>query len=212
MSKYVFLYKENSDDRDCVAYIENKPMRFECGHYFGGVILHGACYSGGAFADYEDIKTILTKEEYNQLINFNKEIGELGHGIEKGDERYQKGVELCNSIQNVYDKLLSEENDKLFAEVVEEEKEYLMDEYGLDEDDVEQIFDEYGLDYRDRGIVGCVFDDVEEMGYEEANSLGYVDQNGVASRYFDYKHFGEDLLMEEQYVELSDGRVVYLNY
>lgn len=212
MRKYIFLYKDNSEDRDCCAYIEASPMRWECGHYFGSVTLHGACYSGGNFAPYENIKTVLTEDEYNQLVKFNEEINALGFGITKGDERYNRGVELCNAIQPVYDKLLSAENEKLFGEVIEEEKEYLMDEYGFDEEDIEQIFDEYYLDYRDRGIVGCVFDSAYDLGYEEAYSMGYVDDNFIVERYFDFEKFGEDLLEEERYLELSDGRCVCLNY
>ena len=213
MSKYVFLYKDNAEDRDSCAYIVAKPMRWECGHYFGSVILHGACYSGHDFAPYEDIKTVLTENEYNQLVRFNEGIKALGFGISEGDEKYNKGVELCEAIQPVYDKLLSEENEELFAEIVEEEKEYLMDEYGFDEDDIEQIFNNYYLDYRDRSIVGSVFSDTYDLGYEEAWSLGYISNNdSVVERYFDFEKFGEDLLEEEQYVELKDGRVVYLMY
>lgn len=212
MSKYIFLYKENTEDRDSCAYVEASPMRWECNHYFGSVILHGACYSKHDFASYEDIKTVLTENEYNQLIRFNEEINTLGYGIVKGDERYNKGVELCKAIQPVYDKLISVENEELFNEVIEEEKEYMMDEYGFDENDIEQIFDEYYLDYRDRGIVSCVFSDTYDLGYEEAYSLGYVERNSVAERYFDFDQFGKDLLEEEQYIELNDGRVVYLNY
>ena len=212
MSGYVFLYKENTEDRDCCAYIETKPMRWECNHYFGSVILHGACYSGHTFAPYEDIKTVLTEDEYNQLIKFNEEINALGFGIVKGDKRYNKGVELCNAIQPVYDKLLSEENEELFEEVVEEEKEYLMDEYNLDEEDVEHIFENYGLDYRDRSVVGYVFNDTYDLGYEEAFSLGYIREDTFVERYFNFEKFGEDLLEEENYLELSDGRVVSLMY
>ena len=212
MSKYVFLYKDNSDDRDCCAYVEVKPMRFECGHYFGSVILHGACYSGHNFASYEDIETVLTEDEYNQLIKFNEEIKALGYGIAEGDKRYDKGVELCKSIQFVYDKLLSKENEEFFAKIVEEEKEFLMDEYNLVEEDVECIFNHYGLDYRDRSIVSYVFEDAYDLGYEEAFSLGYIREDTFIERYFDFEKFGEDLLEEEQYLELNDGRVVYLNY
>lgn len=213
MGKYIFLYKENTEDRDCCAYIESRAERFECNHYFGSVILHGACYSKHDFANYEDIKTVLTENEYNQLVKFNEDINNLGYGITKGDDRYNKGIELCKAIQPIYDKLLSEENEDFFNEIIEEEKEYLMDEYGFDEDDIKQIFDEYYLDYRDRGIVSCVFEDTEDLGYEEAYSLGYVDNNNsVASRYFDFKKFGEDLLQEEQYIQLADGRCICLNY
>lgn len=207
----VFLYKENVDDRDSCAYIEVSPERFECGHYFGSVTLHGACYCGHDFAKYKDIKTVLTEEEYKQLIEFSKNISDLGYGITKGDERYNKGIELCKAIQPIYDKLLSEENEKFFEEIVEEEKEYLMDEYGFDEEDIEQIFDEYNLDYKDRGIVGCVYDDTYDLGYNEAFGCGYIDSE-IAERYFDFEKFGEDLLEDDSYIQLTDGRCVTLNY
>lgn len=213
MSK-VFLYKENSEDRDCCAYIEDIPMRFECGHYFGRVNLQGACYSGGDFADYANIKTILTEEEYNQLIAFNETINNLGYGIKNEDERYDKGIELCKGIQSVYDKLLSDENKKLFEKVQEEEKEYMMKEYNLDEEEIEKIFNEYYLEYRDRGIISCVFADAYDCGYEEAWSYGFIDNNNeVQKKYFDFEKFGQDLADEgERYLELDDGRIVVLNY
>ena len=78
----------------------------------------------------------------------------------------------------------------------------------------EKIFNEYYLDYRDRGIIGSVFSDSSDLGYEEAWSLGYI-KNGdtISERYFDYDKFGEDLVNEdENYLELDDGRVVSLNY
>lgn len=209
----VFLYKDNSEDRDCCAYIEANPMRWECNHYFGNVILHGACYSKHKFAPYEDIKTILTEDEYNQLSKFNDEINDLGFGITKGDERYNKGVELCKSIQPIYDKLLSKEAEEFFEQIQVEEREYLMDEYSLDDDDIDMIFDNYSLSYRDRGVVGYVFNDAYDLGYEEAWALGYVNHNDyISEKYFDFEAFGEDLANDEYHCELSDGRIVSLNY
>ena len=215
MREYIFLYKNNTEDRDCCVYIKAKAERFECGHYFGGVSLNGACYSGHNFANYEDIKTVLTEDEYNQLIKFDKDIHELGYGITKGDERYNKGIELCKAIQPVYDKLLSAENEEFFNEIQEEEKEYLMDKYNLDEDDIETIFDNYSLDYRDRGIVGYIYEDTYDLGYETAYSLGYVNDNDstIVQRYFDFEKFGEDLVNDDEcYCQLADGRCVSLNY
>ena len=114
---------------------------------------------------------------------------------------------------SIIEKLESEENQALFEEVIEEEKEYLMDEYNLDEDDIETIFDNYGLDYRDRGVVGYVFKDAYDCGYEEAWSLGYVNNNdSIASRYFDFEAFGEDVADDECHCKLADGRIVSLNY
>lgn len=122
-------------------------------------------------------------------------------------------MELCSNIYPIYEKLLSEENDDLFKKVIEEEKEYLLDEYNLDDEDVELIFDNYMLDYRDRGIVGYVFEDTYELGYEEAFSLGYIkNDDSIIERYFDFEKFGEDLLEDEDYLELADGRCVRLNY
>lgn len=214
MSKYLFLYREkDSDDRDCCAYIEAKNPRWECNHYFGSITLHGACYSGHDFLSYDEIETVLTKAEYEELIAYDKAINDLGYGIKKGDERYNKGIELSKGIQHIFDKLNSNEAKEFQEHIIESEIEYLKDEYSLSDEDIEKIFDEYYLDYRDRGIVGCVFNDSSDLGYEEAWSLGYI-KNGdtIAERYFDYEKFGEDLLEDENYLELDDGRVVSLNY
>ena len=194
MSKYIFLFKESgTDDRDCVRYVDLEDLKNNHVCIDGKFNVHGACYSMSLKeedADYENITTILTEEEYKMLCN-------------------PVGQDLTKIIK----KLESKENENLFNEVIEEEKEYLMDEYGFDEEDIEYIFDEYYLDYRDRGIISCVFDDVYDLGYEEAYSLGYVDnRNSIVERYFDFEKFGEDLLEEEQYVQLRNGRCVYLNY
>lgn len=208
----VFLYRvKDSNDRDCCAYIENRPMRFECDHYFGRVAIHGSCYWGGEFANYDEIETVLSREEYQALIDFSKAIDQLGCCIERGDERYQKGLNLCADVQHVYDKLKSDEAREFFNKIWQSEKEFLMNEYDLDEDDIEDILDNYCCEYLDRSIVGCVFDSVKECGEEEAYSLGYVQRNTVVERYFDFEKFGEDLLEDEPYHELNDGRVVYLN-
>lgn len=215
MSKYIFLYREkDSDDRDCCAYIEPQP-RFECSHYFGSIILHGACYCKHDFAPYEDVETILAKNEYQALIDFNKAIDELGYGIKEGDDRFKRGMALCADIAPIIAKLESDEG-KAFAEkIFESEAEYLMNEFNLDEDDVEYIFDNYGLDYRDRGVVGGIYSDTEDLGYEEAWSLGYISGKGdsIMDRYFDYAKFGEDLVNDDEcYLELRDGRCVRIEY
>lgn len=214
MKEYIFLYRiKNTSDRDACAYIENKALRWECDHYFGGVNLHGSCYCGHEWAQYEDIETILTEEEYNALKKFDKDINSLGFSITKGDDRYLSGIWLCESIQPIFDKLNSEEAQEFFNQIWEEEKEYLMNEYSLDEEDINTITDAYYLPYRDRSIVGYVYRNTEDLGYEEAYSMGYIsNDNSVTTRYFDYAAFGEDLAREEGYCELPDGRVVSLMY
>ena len=215
MAKKMFLFKiVDSDDRDCVGYIETNPMKFACGHYFSSPAVCGANYFTHNFPKYEEIRTILAEKEYAQLIEFACKIKALGFGIKEGDERYQRGAELCKAIQPVYDRLNSAENSELFDEIWEEEKEYLYDEYGLDDDECEEIADEYAGDYRDRGIVCCVYDDAEDCGREEAIGYGYVEYgNVIQEKYFDYEKFGQDLADDDEgYYELSDGRIVRLSY
>lgn len=195
---YTFLYKDNTDDRDCVAYIDLKDLKENhlcCDGHFNK---HGACYLMSLMDDgrygtpYEDIETIiLTEDEYHRLCN-------------------PEGQDLTGIIN----KLESDENQKLFQKVIEEEVNWMEDEYGLDKYDIKDIFDEYYLDYRDRGIIGCVFKDAYECGYEEAYSLGYIDnKNDLTSRYFDFEQFGEDLVRDDSYYcQLRDGRIVCLSY
>lgn len=214
MSKHVFIYKDqNTEDRDCVKYIDINRNKFECEHYFTSIGLTGACFSMSLKIDeidFDNITSILTKEEFIQIDQFNNAISELGYGIKEGDERYLKGISLHNSIKPIIEKLKSKENDELFQQVQEEEKEYLKEEYSLNDEEIEFIFDNYGLDYRDRGIVGTIFSDIEEAAEEEAEQLGYVTKEN--ERYFNYEKFGEDLLENEQYQELPDGRIIYYMY
>lgn len=210
----LFLYKiKDTNDRDCVVYIDDEPAKFECGHYFSSINFYGACWSGTDFAPYNEIKTILTKSEYNLLIKFDKQIKELGYGIKVGDKRYKRGIWLRKDIQPVFDKLKSAENQELFEEVWEEEKEILMNDYAFSENDIDTILEEYPYDYRDRSIVSCVFDDAYDCGYAEAEALDIIPRiRGFNySRYFDFEKFGEDLCEDECYVELDDGRIVRLS-
>lgn len=214
MSRYVFLYKDkNSDDRDCVKYIKDDPARFECDHYFGGINLCGAFFSTGfnyEKSNYDNVITILTRKEFDRLIQFNEDIHNLGYGIKKGDDRYISGLALIEEIKPIFDKLNSDGNAMLFEKIAEEETEYLMAEYGLSEDDIQEIFSNYGLDYRDRGVISYIFNSIDDCAEEEAESLGYVTRDN--ERWFDYEKFGSDLLEEERYLELSDGRVAAMNY
>lgn len=91
--------------------------------------------------------------------------------------------------------------------------EYLKEEYNLSDRNIEEILNEYTEDFRDRSIVNYVYDDSEEAGREEAWQLGYLDNDSISSKYFDYKKFGEDLVENDEYfMELCDGRVVSLSY
>lgn len=185
----VFFFKENdTNDRDCVKYLRLDN---------GAPSVCGACFWGmwGEYPAYESVTTILTEYEYNALC-------------------HDKAADNDNDLSPIFDKLRSEENDKLFEQVQQEEIEYLMDEYNLDEQEVLDIFEDYSEPYRDRGIVGCVYNDAYDLGYEMASEYGYICNDNLANmeRYFDFEKFGEDLTDDYYYYELSDGRIVSLNY
>lgn len=191
----LFLYRlKNSEDRDACAYIDEIPSSFECGHYFSGVGIQGACYCDGEFASYEEIETILTKNEYEMLLKFNEDIKQLGYGIKEGDLRYIQGVDLIKDIQVVYDKLQSEEAEKFEEKIMDDEKEIMMDEWNLSEEDIEDILSDYTLDYKDRSIIGYVYDDAEELAENEIEQC--FDIPNFLENYIDYSKFGEDLLEE----------------
>jgi len=214
MSNYIFLYKENNtDDKDCVKYLEiNKIGTFQCDHYFRGIHLYGACFSSDLEfkqIDFNNITSILTKDEFKQLDEYNKAINELGYEIKINDARYTKGIELYNNIKSILDKLLTKENEELFNKVIEEEKEWLKENYALNDDDIFDIYDVYTLDFKDRDIVHYVYNNIDECSQKEAESLGYANESN--SRWFDFELFGSELLEEEHFLELNNGQIVLLN-
>lgn len=189
--KYVFVYKENdTDDRDCVKYIDINDLRARRTDCINKFISHGACFCSSFKEEvpYEEITTVLSEEEYKALCNPTSDM----------------------DFEKIIDKLLSEENERLFEQIIEEEIEYLQEEFSLDREDIEFVFDNYYLDYRDRAIVGGIYEDVEELGREYIYSTGGLEE--WLENYFDFGRFGEDLLDNDQYLLLEDGRVVYLMY
>lgn len=209
----LFLYRlKDSDDRDACAYIRNNYFPFECGHYFSAEQPCGACYSGREFPAYDEIETILTQTEYETFLKINEAVRNLGYGIEKDDDRYKAGMMLRRLAEPIMQRLKSQDASDFYQEICASEEEWLMEEYGLSFDDIVKIFEHYGLDYHDRAVVSCVFSDIDECAEEEAYSLGWINHDSYSSRYFDFEAFGNDLLQEESYLELDDGRIVYLNY
>ena len=210
--KYFIAKIKNDDDRDCVKYIEFGG--FECGHYFSLFHICGACFCGFEkelydmiVNNFDELETILTQDDFIKLFKADKELRDLGYGITRGDDRYNKGMEIINSVQYIEDKLKSNENKELFEKVVNDEKIYCMKKWDLTSSEVDYIFKEYDEIYQDRGIIGCVFEDRDEMAEEEKISFGYENQ-----KYFDNEAFAEDLLENDYYLELESGKIVSLNY
>ena len=210
----VFFFAEKEEHRDRVKYIDVSG-RDET----SGLSICGACFAGMTNDEreklkYEDVVTFLTEEEFNAIVEFDKAIDDLCYSNSRKEkpELHVKAVLLTEAVKPIFEKLESDENlDFFYQEIVSEEIEYIKDEYNLSRDDIVDIFDNYGQDYRDRGIVCCVFDDVEDLGREEAASMGAVEEH--YEQYFDFKAFGNDLLQDDEcYVELSDDRIVKLSY
>lgn len=195
MRNYIFLYRtKEANDRDCCAYIsidDLKVVRICSDRKFN---VHGACYSsslGGDYSNYsyEEIDTILTEEQYNRLVN----------PMENDD------------LTDIIETLTSEQADEFFAKIVESEREYIGEEYGLSQEEIDDIFNEYYLDYRDRAIIGYVWRDYEELAQEYLEGCYTIPD--FLEGYIDYKSFGEDMVRNgERYYELDDGRIVEMNY
>ena len=210
----IFLAKiKNDDDRDVVKYIEFNG--FECGHYFSGLHVCGACFYGFekelkeiVEKEYDKLETILTREEFLKLFDINDRLKELGYGIEKDSERYNKGLAIIQEYKDIIEtRLLNKENELLFEKVINDEKEYLKETYDLTDELIEEIYDNYFGDYSDRAIVSYVWNDIDELVEEEKFELGYEN-----IKYFVDDAFGRDLLDSEYYYELSDGRIVSYSY
>lgn len=202
MSK-TFLYRTKAaDDRDCCAYIDIADLERLHTCIDGKFNIYGACYSmslGGRYSDhhnanlaYSEVDTILTEEQYNRLLN------------PKAGDDYTDIIKTLTSIEAA----------DFYEKIIESEAEYIQEEYGLSYKEIEEIHNNYSLDYQDRAIIGYVYQDSSDLGHDEMEN--YFAGSGLPDNlmnYFDYEKFGEDLVNEsENYLELSSGMVVYLNY
>lgn len=211
MNNTYFMYKENTGDRDEVKYIEGDVFGFECGHYFSSLNVVGACFSQSLDLNeinFEEITSVLSKDDFKKLEQYAKEINNLGYGIEKGSKRYKEGLEITKKANKIIDKLKSGENKELFSRVKKEEKNILMNNEGLTSDEVEQLFEEYPLEYKDKGILSTVFNDARELGEEEV--FHFLNIPEQVERFFDYEKFGESLLDDEGYIELDTGAIAVI--
>jgi hypothetical protein len=213
MSQSVFLYKDitknESQYENCVFYLELPLLRFECGHYFSSIGVQGASFCTSLKYEeinYDNIITPLTRAEFQLLHEINIACRQLGYSIKEGSERYQRGIELRAKAMPIVDRLLSDEAKIIFDYIVGEETEYLTNKYGFDKDEVRELFEYYSMDYMDRGIISQVWASVENMGENEAYSFGYASESN--ERWFNFELFGKDLLENDNYYELSNGRVV----
>ena len=205
MKETYFLLKENNtNDRDCVKYLEfdkDNDIRIHiCGACFCGLMKENV---HEILNNYENLTTTLTKEELTQLFEINNTWID------------DRTTDNATTLYNIKKKLESEENAKLFEQVKEEEIEYLHNEYSLDYNDIEKIFNHYELEYRDRAVVHRVWADTYEIGkyyFDECHRYKYGFSPYEPN--IDYEKFGREIINsdEKTYIELTDGRIVELNY
>ena len=206
----IFLYKLKNctNDFNACCYIET--AKFECGHYFSVSKICGPSWCGGKFAEYKDIRTTLTKEQYQQFLKLCNELESFGYGLDKNAEKKAKAQEKANELNNfIYNNLLSEKANRFANKIQKEEDEIMQEMYGFNDKDIEDIHNVYGDEYFDREIIGSVYDssyDVAERWVDECCSV-----DDWIKSYIDYDRMGDDLVSDGDYVELSDGRVVSLN-
>lgn len=212
MKKYFIAKIKNSNDRDNVFYIEFGG--FECEHYFSSFNLSGACFCGFekelydvVLNDFDNLETILTKEEFIRLYHAKEEISKLGYGIDRNSEKYNASIRILDSIKDIQEKLKGKENNDLFSKVIEEEKAICMKAYDLTKEEVDYIFQCYEGVYQDKSIIGAIYKDKQDLAENEKFNLGYDKIS-----YFDDNAFVNDLLESNNYLELNSGRIVYLSY
>lgn len=191
MSQYVFLYKDTSEGY--VAYIDLDDLRRHHICCDGRYNIHNSnftqSFKDDAIANYNNLVTILSEEELNDLCYDNEE-----------------------AMPGIITKLDSKSNTTLFLGVTMEEREVLKASWDLNDDDVDRIFDEYPLDYKDRDIVGNIYVSPYALGDEYASQTLYIDKEMSWLRdYIDFNGIGEDLCQEEMFIKLSDGRCIIYN-
>jgi len=206
MSDLLFLYKDrDSDDCDCVKYTKIYPNK----HIEIYTLHHNLKFKRIDF-EYDNATTLLTRKDFDTIFFFNSEILNLTSCEPDDIDSCKKLIHLQEMIKPVYDKLLSTGNKHLFEKVVEEEMEYLQDEFSLSDADMVEILQKYYRDYKDRSMITNVYNNLIECGYEYAYSCGYFEEH--TERYFDFNKLGYDLLQTDEFLELSSGRIVKYSY
>lgn len=178
-----FLLKINKEDKPpIVVYVD--PATLRKGHFRVNVPssynIYSLLYKGEV--KYSELTTLLTEEEFKAIC--------------------------CDENINIYailHKVESEENEKLFEQVIQEEKDYLINKEGMREDDVNYLFDCLG-DYRDSSALVELFENEEDLGKYYVN-VNY-DIDSFLENYIDYKAVGRSLIEDDsRYLELPSGLI-----
>lgn len=205
-----FIYQDKKSKE--VFYINTESsFNFECRHHFTGVRLYSSLTYTTHLEEYEDIITILSKEDYNLLKKYNESIIELESNIKEGSLSYNVGNDIATKAKKIIEKLFSEENTKLYDSIIQKEKECVVEQYNISAEEVEDIFNNYPDPFKDRYIISYIYNTLKEFAKEELRNLGIMDNSNeyILNLYFDFEQFGEDAINErDSLYELEDGRIV----
>lgn len=204
-TKFIYMKKDNNE----IVYVESRGLTFDCDHYFGRIILKNNCFCGGSFDKYEDVITPLSEKDYNRLIAIDKENEQLGYGITKGDERYQKGLKLKAEFDSIIAKL---DNKELFEKCLMENYDNMRAEQDMSDEEFDEIVEQLrSYSMPDASKIGTIYEDKEEFGREEVMCCERIPD--WLDNYIDYERFADDTIYnDDRAFVLSTGRVVTLNW
>lgn len=197
------------DDRDAFMYVW-APEYDDRTKSFSRINTHGPCYCGVynfQEVEYKNVQTHLTQSEWLRLQELDRLLGELKRNIERGSTEHEAGQLIAKEIKEI---LHGAEDRQELEDIKDEEREYIMELYGFDNDDMDKVYDDAPNDgdYFDRGLIGYVYDDKIDYAENEATSLGLPRH---LEEFIDYEKYGDSLLESEDVIELADGRVVTIN-
>lgn len=160
--------------------LEELSSRLGCGS-------HSSWERIGNF-QYEDVETILTKEEFDTLANRTPITKE--------------------TLQTIIDKLYSDENEEFLDKIVDRELECLKEEYNLSDNDINNIKNYVSKKYfLDRKCICQIYDSYKELGQYIIDEFYDIPQN--LQSYFKVEDLGYDVVDEDaRYMVMDDERIV----
>lgn len=192
MNIFAFHNKNNNtsyyiDVKQLEEFIDDK-FSLDCLSSGFGCGSHSSWERIGDF-QYEDVETILTKEEFDTLAN-----------------RIPITKEM---VQTIIDKLYSNENEDFLNTIVDRELEYLREEYNLSYNDIDNIKNQVSHKfYLDRNCICQIYDSYKEFGqYILESHFSDIPHNLLS--YFNTEDFGYDVVNEDpMYMVMDDNRIV----
>lgn len=81
----------------------------------------------------------------------------------------------------------------------------IQDDYDLSDEECCELLDEYGNEIQS---INAVYEDYSTAAIETAYSLGLVSKEN--EEYFNFEKLEEDLFVNDNFIQLKSGKVVYI--